>query len=136
MGQDDIWSETAPYVPLTVMFPWGLAGPVMVSRSAQRRIVVAYFSLSQDFDCGIADMAESSADGNTVSDDTDPMNTESLIVNAMARQSTNPSLVDSNVDGMTGHIVPEHDADLFDFDGRTLVSSYVPLICVLLAGVV
>jgi hypothetical protein len=135
MGQNNMWSETAPHVPLAVMFPWGLAGPVMVSRSAQRRLVIAYLSLSQDFDCDIADMTESPTDGDTVSNDTDPMSKKSLIVDAMARQPTNPSLVDSTVDSMARHIAPEHDADPFDFGGRTVVSSYVPLICVLLAGV-
>ena len=101
--------------------------------------VVAHLSLSQDFDFGIMDMAEGPADGHgdTVSNDTDPVSTKGLIANAMARQSANPSLVDSAaVDkGVVGHIVPERDVDPFGFNGRTLVSSYVPLICVLLAGV-
>src|SRR6266850_6175755 len=34
--QNITWYETAPYVPPAVVFPWGLAGPVTVSRSAQR----------------------------------------------------------------------------------------------------
>ena len=93
--------------------------------------VTTHSARSQDFDCGFSDMAESAADGDNVSNDTDP--TKGLIVNAMARQSTNPSLVDSTADeGAAGHITPEHNVDPFGFDGRTVVSSYVPLICVML----
>jgi hypothetical protein len=98
--------------------------------------MIAHFSRSQDFDCGFTDMEESHAYGDTASNNADPVSTKRLIVNAMARQSINPSLVDSTVgEGVAGHIAPEHDAGPFDDDGRTAVSSYVPLICVLLAGV-
>ena len=65
------------------------------------------------------------------------MSTKRLVINAMARQSTNPSLLSPPVDeGVAGQIAPEHDAYPFDVDGNvTVVSSYVLLICVLLAQV-
>jgi hypothetical protein len=100
--------------------------------------VVAHFSRSQDFDCGFANMAESPTDCDTASNDMGLVSTKRLIVNAMARQSANPPPVDSTVNkGMAGHIAPERGADPCDFAGRAVVvSSCVPLICVLLAGVV
>jgi hypothetical protein len=78
------------------------------------------------------DIAASTDGYDTVSNDTGPVSSDRLIVSAMAERSTNPSQVDSILD--EGVIAPERDLDPLDFDGRTVVSLYVPLICVLLAG--
>ena len=129
--QNITWHETVPYIPPAVAFPWGLAGPVTVSRSTQR-CRGAHFSRSQDFECGFADIAESPAYGDTAS----IVRKSRLIVNSITWQSTNLSPVDSTViRGVEGHIAPECNADPFDFDGSAAVaSSCVPLICVLLTS--
>jgi hypothetical protein len=80
----------------------------------------------QDFDCGIADIAEITDGHDIDSYDTGSVSTKHRIVNAIAQRSTNPTLDE----GVMKHIAPEHDVD---FDDRTVVSSYVPLIRVLLA---